>query len=195
MTQPLFAAPDWRRVPSVYLPHPADCVLNRRNLGYAFQIQGGSRTVTPPCTTGVTPCLAGCYGSGGRFPEGLWLLCCTHHAVSQPSRASWRPASRRTRTFQGQLFHLRLASPGHYAPTAQCLLRTGSGQMSFQLCTSWRTAEVKPDTMADDLRRKAMPFVEMRRRWWCRHAACLPLSRVVGGGATAASMPQRAVAV
>jgi hypothetical protein len=39
----------------------------------------------------------------------------------QPSPASWRLASRLTGTFQGQLFHLRFASAGRYAPRAHRL--------------------------------------------------------------------------
>jgi hypothetical protein len=42
-------------------------------------------------------------------------------------------------------------------------------------------AEIEPDTMADNLRREAVAFVEMRRGW-CRHAVRLPQYRFVVGG-------------
>ena len=105
----------------------------------------------------------------------------TQPVIPQPSPAAWRPASRRTGPLQGTLFHPGFASTRRHAPTAQGLLRTGPGQMSFQRCASWRTAEIEPDTVADDLRRKAVPFVE-RSGGWCHHAVCLPLARFVVGG-------------
>ena len=42
--------------------------------------------------------------------------------ISQPSPASWRPASRLTGTFPGQLFHPGFASTQRYGPTAHALL-------------------------------------------------------------------------
>jgi hypothetical protein len=63
----------------------------------------------------------------------------THHMRSQPSRASWRLASRLTRTFQGQLFH-----PAQHRAT---LRPKGSWStcidqgdfLSLHHCASWRT--------------------------------------------------------
>ena len=53
---------------------------------------------------------------GGGLSRRLTRFVGTHRVTSSSSRASWRPASRRTRTFQGQLFHRRRASAGSYAP-------------------------------------------------------------------------------
>ena len=58
---------------------------------------------------------------GPHCPQVKTRCGCTHHVTSQPSLASWRSASRRTVTFQGQLFHLRFASTGRYGPTTHCL--------------------------------------------------------------------------
>jgi hypothetical protein len=58
---------------------------------------------------------------GVDFPSVEPRFVCTHRAIAQPSRASWRLAARRTRTFQGQLFHPWVASPRRYGPTAHCL--------------------------------------------------------------------------
>jgi hypothetical protein len=50
----------------------------------------------------------------------------TRPMVPPPSLASWRPASRLTSTFQGQLFHVGVASPGATPPALNaCLYRHG----------------------------------------------------------------------
>src|SRR6266852_5880520 len=49
---------------------------------------------------------------GGYFPKVESRFVWTHHATSLSNLASWRPVSRLTSTFQGQLFHPRLASTG-----------------------------------------------------------------------------------
>jgi hypothetical protein len=58
---------------------------------------------------------------GERFPSVKTRFVCTHHAISQPSPASWWSASHRTGTFQGQLFHLRRASSRRDGPRAHRL--------------------------------------------------------------------------
>ena len=57
----------------------------------------------------------------GPISRRSFVTSFTHHARPQPSRASWRLASRLTRTFQGQLFHSRFASAGRYGPRAHRL--------------------------------------------------------------------------
>src|SRR2546430_6888335 len=47
--------------------------------------------------------------------------------LSEPSLASWRLASRRTNTFQGQLFHPRSAPPWRYGPRARGLPAQATG--------------------------------------------------------------------
>jgi hypothetical protein len=59
----------------------------------------------------------------------------THRMHPQPSRASWRLASRLTRTFQGQLFHGQLAST---AATPQGLIACLYRRRGFPPITSLR---------------------------------------------------------
>jgi hypothetical protein len=53
---------------------------------------------------------------GRRLPKVETRFVGTHHATSLSSLACWRPRSRRTSTFQGQLSDRRRASFGSYGP-------------------------------------------------------------------------------
>jgi hypothetical protein len=64
---------------------------------------------------------------GPDFPKVEFRLVWTHPAPSSSSLASWRSASRRTSTFQGQLFHHQQASAGSYGPTMHRSSRTACG--------------------------------------------------------------------
>jgi hypothetical protein len=78
MTNPaLRSIPTDQRVYQVYLWHPLGWEIRVPSLGHP---------------------------SEREIPLGA-VASFTHHARSEPSRASWRLASRLTRTFQGQLFH------------------------------------------------------------------------------------------
>ena len=53
---------------------------------------------------------------GACLPKVDTRFVCPHLVASLSSAASWPPVSGLTATFQGQLFHRRLASTGSYGP-------------------------------------------------------------------------------
>jgi hypothetical protein len=81
----------------------------------------------------------------GRGPVSRrsFVASCTYPVIPEPSPASWQPALYLTGTFQGQLFHPRLASTGRYAPRAHGLPRTGQGGSPHSI-DALRGARMKP---------------------------------------------------
>jgi hypothetical protein len=96
----------------------AMCVQPRPSHGTLLTIGDGRCPVDPAQDFQV------CRISRGRgaFSRRSFVTSFPHRARSEPSPASWRPASRLTGTFQGQLFHLSGASPRRDAPRAHRLL-------------------------------------------------------------------------
>jgi hypothetical protein len=145
-TQPLFAAPDRRQGTQVYLPFLCGQHVTVVGLGGSrgqardpWSLPHSARPASqqswlPLTRTRVATLLlhrvkSGLAGATTSSLPGIsvWQGRClpkvetrfagTHHATSLSSLACWRPRSRRTSTFQGQLSHHRGASPGSYAPT------------------------------------------------------------------------------
>ena len=127
-----------------------------RGQGWACLGWGAVRAVTAPlghCPTGLSPApgphtraglacgllpwpgVAGCLGQlrrisvwqGVSFPKVETRFVGTHRATSLPSPASWRPTSRLTGTYQGQLFHRWRATRRRLRPTGTPTACTAGG--------------------------------------------------------------------
>ena len=74
-----------------------------------------------PYQPGCWPGYASYDVAGGLFSRRSCATSFPHHVLPEPSPASCRLASRRTGTFQGQLFHPRFASASRDGPRAHRL--------------------------------------------------------------------------
>jgi hypothetical protein len=118
----------------------AMCIQPRPSHGTLFTIGDGR------CPVDLAQDFQVCRISRGRgaFSRRSFVTSFPHRALSEPSPASWRPASRLTGTFQGQLFHLSGASPRRYAPRAHRLLVQAAAFSTHSITTLRGAPESRP---------------------------------------------------